>query len=82
MKKQDVSFIDAIGVDKRGNVVLSISGHIEWDATLQHIPVLRDKINSYLEFVESKQIYNGYPKAKGKAKIIEIISKLFPDKGG
>jgi hypothetical protein len=42
---------------------------------------LQEKINSYIEFIESGQMEESFPKAKGKTKkIIEIYFKNSPPK--
>ena len=37
--------------------------------------LLQEKINTYLRFIESGEIYAAYPKAKGKRAVIRIIAK-------
>ncbi|BAV74505.1 hypothetical protein PCAU_2296 [Pseudomonas chlororaphis subsp. aurantiaca] len=57
------------------NVVLIISDHLEWgDKTQQgeHLQLLQDKINTYVAFIESREIYTEIPGALGKSPIIRI----------
>src|ERR1700692_653713 len=50
---------------------------------LQHIRgglyfsiVLQDKLNTYLEFVESGQLYAKYPRAVGRKIVFEVMGKF------
>lgn len=67
--------IDLIGIDNRTNeVVLTIVDHLEWNTDGNaHISMLQEKINTYLAFIESGEIYQSYPKAKGKKIVIETL---------
>jgi hypothetical protein len=69
--------IDAIGTDKvSGDIILTISDHLDWDDGLQHLEILQEKLNSYIEFIEGGQILEDYPNSIGKKMIIEIVSKF------
>ena len=71
--------IDAIGVTPKGKVILTISDHHSWQEPWD-LQLLQDKINSYLQFIESKQIFEDYPNAIGKELIIEPVMKYEPTK--
>jgi hypothetical protein len=74
MTVEEVKKIDFIGTDKEtDNIILTISDHLQWDN--EHIYILQEKINSYLAFIETGQIYEDYPKSKGKKIVLEIIAK-------
>jgi hypothetical protein len=67
--------IDAIGTDKTsGEIILTISDHLDWENELHHLETLQEKLNSYITFIESEQIYLEYPNSIGKKPIIEIVS--------
>ncbi len=67
MSVLEIDKIDAIGIDKeQGNVVLTISDHLDWDDVNSHLHILQKKINNYLEFIEGGQIYESYPLANNK----------------
>lgn len=71
-----VNTIDLIGIDnKTGDAMLTISDHLDWEDISTHLHVLQEKINTYLRFIESGEIYESYPKAKGKKIVIEIVGK-------
>ncbi|WP_427309543.1 DUF6572 domain-containing protein [Cupriavidus sp. H39] len=61
---QSGSTIDAIGVDRQtGAVHLNIVDSLPWDTA--HLQLLQAKINTYLGFIESGEVYSCYPEAKG-----------------
>ncbi len=75
--------IDFIGVDKTtGAVVLTISDHLDWEDTTAHQLILQEKVNSYLAFIESGEILESYPAAKGRSPVIKVVSKFTPDVSG
>lgn len=41
----------------------------------EHISLLQAKLNSYLRFVESGEIYQSYPNAEGRQILIDIVGK-------
>ena len=49
------------------------------DAT--HIPQLQEKLNDYLAFIESGEIYESYPDAHGREIEIQLICKYLPLEG-
>ena len=68
--------VDFISLREGANlVVLTISDHLDWIDTDFHLERLQDKLNSYLSFIESGEIYDVYPKALGKSIVIEVIGK-------
>ena len=74
--------VDAIGtlLDK-SEVVLTISDHLEWDDPA-HLPALKAKLNRYLAFIESGEVFESYPSAKGKRLRIEIVCQYDPTPHG
>lgn len=78
---QDESVVDIISVRKPdSSVVLTISDHLDWSDTIQHQTILQTKLNHYLAFVESGELLERYPAAKGLVVRIEIVFKFRPDK--
>ena len=82
MSVEDKNKIDAISTNKENQVVLTISDHLEWDDSNEHLIILQDKVNSYLDFLESGQIDESYPSAAGKKIMIQIVFKFLPNKKG
>jgi len=76
---ENTSVVDLIGVDSRsGNVVLTISDHLEW-GNGEHVLQLQDKLNTYLRFIESGELLERYPNAKGRIAQIAVVFKYAPD---
>ena len=76
---EETDKIDAIGIDKESPyVILKIFDHLDWKNEEEHLHLLQEKINSYLTFIESGQIYDDYPDAKDKDIIISISFKHPP----
>lgn len=77
MSINQTNTIDIIGTAPQGTVVLTISDHYSWDETW-HLELLQDKINAYLQFIESGQIFEDYPNAVGRTIVIEAVMKYQP----
>ena len=76
MTVEDAGVIDIIGTERpSGDVVLTISDHLDWDLCEQHLLTLQEKINCYLAFIESGEIYDSYPKAHGRGTRIHVAFK-------
>jgi len=69
--------IDFISTSPEGKVVLTISDHHSWDED-EHLQLLQDKINAYLQFIESGQIIDDYPTAAEKEIVINAFLKYEP----
>jgi len=70
----DTNKIDLIGIDKECNYInLEIIDPIDWEDEEEHLSLLQMKINTYLSFIESGQIYESKPEGKGK-KIVIIVA--------
>ncbi len=69
--------IDSISThNETGDIHLIITDHLAWnDPKNEHLLILQEKINTYLAFIESGQLYEEYPSAKGKRLIIRVIGK-------
>ena len=78
MSIDQTGVVDAIGVDdSTGQVVLTISDHLEWDNN--HLMLLQEKLNTYLSFVENDELLSSYPDAKDREVLINVICKYPPD---
>ena len=75
--------IDLIGVDiATGEVILTISDHLDWKDGQEHLLALQEKLNTYLAFVESGELVASYPDAKERAVVIKVLFKFRPDEMG
>ncbi|MGI8772162.1 MAG: DUF6572 domain-containing protein, partial [Acidobacteriaceae bacterium] len=62
MSVDHADVIDIVSIDKAaGEVVLTISDHLDWSNTVEHQTALQKKFNSYLAFTESGEILQQYP---------------------
>lgn len=81
MSVENTEKIDFISIDTSNNVVLTISDHLQWKGK-NHLLILQNKINAYLEVIEDGSIYEIYPEAEGKKIVIEVAMKYLPNKEG
>ncbi len=71
--------IDAIGIDKDSNrIVLSIIDEMDWNDEQKHLILLQEKINVYLSFVESGEVYSSYPDSEDRNFEIKVFMKDTP----
>ncbi len=81
MSIEQRNVIDFIATRKEnGRCTLIISDHLPWDDP-EHIDKLHDKISDYLAYIESGEIYERRPDAKGREFEIEVVCKYFPPQG-
>jgi hypothetical protein len=76
MSIEDQESVDVIGVNESGIVVLTISDHLKWDD--ENLYLLQEKINTYLAFIESGEVYEACPSSKGKEFKINMVCKYEP----
>ena len=75
MGVEQTTVIDAIGIDKvSGAVHLTIADALEWDA--DHLRLLQEKLNAYLAFVESGELYSAYPSAAERPVVLDLRLRL------
>jgi hypothetical protein len=66
--------VDAIGVERAtGTVVLTIFDHLTWEDERAHLVTLQAKLNAYLAYLESGEVYNSYAESHGRAFRIDIV---------
>lgn len=64
------------GSESDPEVRLIIADHLSWDEDeAEHLWLLKRKINKYLGFIESGEIYEKWPKAVDKFLVIELTPK-------
>ncbi len=77
------NLIDLMGIDKSsGEVVLTISDHLDWSDSRSHQKILQNKLNRYLAFVESGEILESYPESEGRSIAFKVVLKFSPDDEG
>lgn len=69
--------VDAIGTEKiTGDIILTITDSWDWNDEQKHLIALQDKLNSYFDFIESGQIFEEYPNAKGRRIIVDVVTRF------
>ena len=61
-----------------GAVHLTVADHLEWSR--DHMLKLQEKLNRYLAFVESGEIYSTYPDAAGRKILFDLVLKHRPNR--
>jgi hypothetical protein len=77
MSVEQTDKIDFISTSPEGEVFLTISDHLLWDED-GHLPLLQDKINAYLEFIDSEQLLEEYPAANKRPVVISVYMQFDP----
>jgi hypothetical protein len=78
MSVEETNVIDFVSLDKEtGKVCLAVSDHLPWSG--EHLVTLQEKLNSYLRFLESGEVYDSYPPAKGREFVIQLLTLHRPD---
>jgi len=78
MSIKDSNTVDFISIDLNGNAVLTIADDLEWDEKNEHLLLLQEKLNVYLAFIESGEIYEQFPQASNREIGIAIVAKYHP----
>jgi len=77
MTLDNVETVDAVGIERAtGDTVLTILDSWDWRDEHEHLLALQNKINAYLHFVESGQIWTSYPLASGTNVTIDILTRF------
>jgi hypothetical protein len=64
MTIEDTAQVDFISRESPGELWLTISDHLPWTENEgRHLELLQDKLNAYLEFIESGQLWKTRPEA-------------------
>lgn len=78
MSISDAGVIDMISTDRvDGSVILSVSDHLSWGEgeDLNHMWMLQEKLNRYLDFLEGGEISESYPAYNGQKLRIRVVGK-------
>ena len=80
---EQLDVVDIISTARfSGEVTLTISDHLDWNDSHAHQLLLQAKLNRYLAFIESGEIFESYPSAKGKTILIEVVFQFHADPAG
>ena len=79
MSIEQANVIDFMSIDPvSGSVILTATDHLEWGSG-EHLLQVQEKLNSYLAFVESGEIFESYPAAKGKPIKLDVVCQFEPN---
>ena len=67
--------VDFILVEPEGDTVLTVSDHLPWDDAKEHLLRLQEKLNAYVRFIGSGEIYEKWPDAQDRPIHIEVVMK-------
>ncbi|WP_347905169.1 DUF6572 domain-containing protein [Pseudomonas purpurea] len=87
MSITDPTVIDFYVIPKQNpdTILLVITDHLEWGDKAEqgeHLLMLQDKLNIYIAFIESGEIYTEIPGALGKSPIIRVTALYeLPEQG-
>ena len=77
MSVEQSGTIDLIGDEgKDGIVYLGVTDHLDWaHHQREHLLLLQEKLNTYIQFVESGQIYDGREHLKSRRLQIKVFGQ-------
>lgn len=79
MSIDQAKVVDVISADPvSGAVTLTVTDHLEW-GNGEHLLLVQEKLNSYLAFVESGEVFESYPNAVGKLIKFDVVCRFQPD---
>ncbi|WP_369902412.1 DUF6572 domain-containing protein [Bacillus manliponensis] len=78
MALYDVEQVDLISIDNENEeiVYLTIFDALDWEEEHEHALLLQEKINNYLAFIESGEVYETTPETVGKEKFVIQVYAL------
>ncbi|MDM9622631.1 DUF6572 domain-containing protein [Rhizobium sp. S96] len=78
MSIDQTEIIDFVSIEKsNGEVVLTISDHLPWEEDEEeHLLLLQEKINAYLRFIESGEMFRKVPRSEGRNIVIDVVMKF------
>jgi hypothetical protein len=80
MPVDEPNTIDIICEKRDGTIQLIVSDHLPFDGDAEHLLILQTKLNAYLRFLESGEIYQKYPSALDRTVTVEIVFFEKPDR--
>ena len=79
MSIQQSNVIDIAGTEaSTGNVILTISDHLDWENEAEHLLLLQNKINSYVHFYEGGRLLTTIPNTRERRVVIRVVHKYKP----
>jgi hypothetical protein len=78
MSIDQADVVDFVTIEKAsGNLRLSISDHLAWEENEEsHLALLQSKLNAYMRFIQSGEIFDKVPEAKNRSIVISLVGKF------
>ncbi|WP_307002722.1 DUF6572 domain-containing protein [Acinetobacter baylyi] len=74
----ETNMIDMVGITSDDVITLTLSDHLDWSEVGEHLLYLQQKINTYIQYIESENIYENLPSGKEKTLAIRVYFKYEP----
>ncbi len=69
--------IDLAGLERDGSaIVLTIADGLGWTDEHGHLVALQRKLDAYLAFIGSGQVFEVYPEATGRRVVIDVVTGM------
>ena len=78
MQKHNVIDVVSLSPDGR-DIALSLIETRPWDERGENLLDMQEKLKAYLDYVESGQLYQQYPEAKGRSVCFRLHAAYSPD---
>lgn len=72
MAVDERNIIDFVSTGKDGTVTLSIADHLAWDDEQEHLYHLQEKLNRYMDFINSGELAEKFPEAADLRPVIRV----------
>ena len=82
MSVEDLDVVDLVSMGPDGRWFLLVTDQLDWTQSVAHQQKLQKKLNRYMTFIESGQIYKIHPAAKGQQLVIDVRFLHMPDEEG
>ena len=81
MAIDNIEVIDFSGIDKQnGDICLTISDHLDWNDAEQKLEILASKLNAYIQFITSGQVYEAHRDQEGRHVRVQVLCLHPPPK--
>ena len=76
---EQIDKVDAMGLDRiTGHIVLTIADSWDWCDENQHLLALQEKLNAYLNFVDSGQVWESFDSRQAEKLRINVVFRHHP----
>jgi hypothetical protein len=78
MSIDQTDVVDLVSIDNAsGDLWLTISDHLRWEEDEgNHLALLQGKLNAYMRFIESGEVFESVPQGRGRSIVINLVGKF------